>query len=86
MYTESVQVCHELWSDNEDEADANVDPYSTTGHKRLKMGDKNGSYQFDMTNQLGNELLPTPSGYDDDEESEDKSAAPIPDKSVFHQA
>ena len=86
VYTESVQVCHELWSDYEDEADANVDPYSATGHKWMKTGDINGSYQFDVTNQLRNELLPTPSGYDDDDESEDKSAAPIPDKSVFHEA
>ena len=86
LYTESVQVCHELWSDDEDEADANVNPYSATGHKRLKAGDTTGSYQFDVTNQLGNEILPTPSGYDNNEESKDKSAAPIPDKSVFHKA
>jgi hypothetical protein len=85
LYVEAVQVCHKLWSDNEEEELAKNDPYSDIGHKWIKMDDMNEDYQFDVTNQLKNELLSTPPGCDDDDEdSEDEAARPIPDQSVFH--
>ena len=42
------------------------------------------NYHFDVTDQFENNMLATPSGYNDEEDSEDESAAPVPDKSVFY--
>lgn len=84
LFVEAVQVRHKLWSDNEEEEIAKDDPYSNTGHKRIKKDDTSEAYQYDVTNQLESELLATPPGCDDGEDSEDELAAPIPDQSVFH--
>ena len=83
LYAEAVQVRHELWSDDEDDGLADSDPYNNTGHKRMKVGDVIDSYQYDENNDLQNELLATPSGCDDNEDSEDEAARPIPDGPVF---
>lgn len=82
IFNEAVQVCHELWSDDEDEEITNVDPFLVSEQKRLKMGDMLENCHFDVTDQFDNNMLATPSGYNDEEDSEDESAAPIPDNYV----
>ena len=49
------------------------------------MEDYNENYAFNVANQLQNELLATPPGHDDDEDSEDESAAPPLDKLVQYE-
>ena len=86
VFTEAVQVCHELWSDHDDEEFTNVEINDGSEYKRLKTDAQNKNSLFNLSNQLENELIATPSGYDDDDdESEEDLAAPIPDKSVFYE-
>ena len=84
LFVEAVQVRHELWSDNEDDELTNMKSSGGYDPKRLKMDDFNGNYVFNVTNHFGIELLPTPPGHVNDEDSEDESAAPPLDKLVLY--
>ena len=86
LFNEAIKVRHELWSDDDDEMeDANNNPYYGTDHKRMKISDTNESYSFAETKQLENDIMATPPGCNEDEDSEEESEGPMPDKSVFDQ-
>ena len=82
LFVEAVQVRHELWSDDEDEGFPTGDPYEGTGHKRIKMDNGSEIHSSPVSAQLDNELLATPLNFEN-ENSDDESAGPMPDKSVF---
>ena len=74
-----------MWSDNEDDELTNIKSSGGSDPKWLKTDDFNGNYAFNVTNHFGTEQLPTPPGHDDDEDSEDESAAPPLDKLVQYE-
>ena len=82
LFTEVVQVRHELWSDEEDEGITKDDTNSKLKQKQIKTADENDCHTSSVTNPLETKVLATPSG-DADESSEDEAAQPMPDKSVF---
>ena len=86
IFNEAIKVRHKLWSDDEDEMeDAKINPYYGTGHKQMKIGDINESYSFTETKELEYDIMATPPGCEDNEDSEEESEGPMPDKSVFDQ-
>lgn len=84
LFVDVVQVRHELWSDNEDDELTNIKSIGGSDSKRLKTDDFNENYAFNEKNHFGTELLATPPSDDDNEDSEDESAAPIADKPVSY--
>ena len=77
---EAVQVCHELWSENEDNRVSRVDTSHNFGLKIMKQEDE----QFDNALTLGGHrhLGLIREGNSDSESKEDEAAAPIWDKPV----
>src|SRR5688572_2905110 len=84
IFNEAIKVRHKLWSDDEDEMeDANDNPYYGTDHKRMKIGDVSESCLFAEAKQFKNDIMATPPRCNDDEDSEEESEGPMPDRSVF---
>ena len=56
LFVEAVQVCHELWSDNEDDELTNMKSSGGSDPKRLKTDAFSGTYAFNVTKHFGTDL------------------------------
>src|SRR5688572_15956254 len=83
VFVEAVQVCHKLWSDNEDEGVSTVHSTMEPPRKKYIHSDEKSRYLVTSATKFSYEHHKEADNYSDGEDSEDEAGIPIEDKPVF---